>query len=322
MNLRFKFVSAVFVCVLFALSTLAAATPTPADLLSSGRVDDAVRSLNLRVQSNPSDAEAYHLLSRAYFHLKKWDQAISNGERAIELNPDQSNYYMWLGRAYGEKADDSSFITAAGLTKKIRANFEKAVELDGRNVPARTDLAEFYIEAPGFMGGGLDKAEVQAQQIAPLDAAKAHWVNARIAEKQKDTAAAEREYNAAIQVSPTSDYWLNLASFYRRQNRMNDMESAVAKAMSARMTQSNSLYDAATLLYRAGRNLPTAASYVRRYLSLPTQNEDAPAFEAHYMLGTILEKQGDKAGAANEYRASLSLANDYKPAQEALKKVS
>jgi len=229
---------------------------------------------------------------------------------------------MWLGRAYGEKADDSSFITAAGLTKKIRVNFERAVELDANNVAARTDLAEFYIEAPGFMGGGLDKAATQAQQISPLDPAKAHWVNARIAEKKKDPATAEREYFAAIKVSPTADYWLNLASFYRRQDRLNDMENAVVKAMSSDMQQSNSLYDAATLLNRAGRNLPGAASYVRKYLSLPTQNEEAPAFEAHYVLGTILEKEGDRNGAANEFRASLALAGDYKPAQEALKRIS
>jgi tetratricopeptide (TPR) repeat protein len=307
--------------VLFALSAMAAASPSATDLLSAGRVDEAVRSLNQQVQSNPGDAQAYHLLSRAYFHLKKWDQAISYGEKAVQLNPSNSNYYMWLARAYGEKADEANFLTAAGLAKKIRANFEKAVELDGNNVAARTDLAEFYIEAPGFMGGGSDKAADQAQKIAPLDAAKAHWVYARIAEKKKDAATAEREYLAAIKASPTADNWLSLASFYRRQDRLADMENAVNKAMASDMKQSNSLFDAATLLLRAGRNLPAAAGYVRKYLTLPTQNEDAPAFEAHYVLGEILEKEGERTAAADQYRASLAMAGDYKPAQDALKRI-
>jgi tetratricopeptide (TPR) repeat protein len=315
-------VLASFAAVLFALSAMAAASPSATELLSAGRVDDAVRSLNQQVQSNPGDAQAYHLLSRAYFHLKKWDQSISYGEKAVQLSPNQSSYYMWLGRAYGEKADEANFLTAAGLTKKIRANFEKAVELDGNNVAARTDLAEFYIEAPGFMGGGTDRAAEQAQKIAPLDAAKADWVYARIAEKKKDAATAEREYFAAIKAAPTADNWLSLASFYRRQNRLEDMENAVNKAVSSDMKQSNSLYDAATLLLRAGRNLPGAAGYVRKYLSLPTQNEEAPAFEAHYVLGEILEKQGDKTAAADQYRASLALAGDYKPAREALRRTS
>jgi tetratricopeptide (TPR) repeat protein len=301
----------------------AVAAPNPVDIFSTGRVDDAVRALNSRVQTNPTDAEAYNLLSRAYFHLKKWDDSIKYGEMAVQRNQNKSEYYMWLGRAYGEKADDSSFITAAGLAKKIRASFERAVELDPKNVPALTDLAEFEIEAPGFMGGGTDKAEIQARKLMQLEPAKAHWVYARIAEKKKDSAAAEQQYLEAIKVGAgDADYWLNLASFYRRQNRLNDMENAVNRAMSSNMAKSNSLYDAASLLYRAGRNLPGAAEYVRKYLTLSSINEEAPAFEAHYMLGAILEKEGDKVGAANEYRTSLSLAGDYKPAREALRKLS
>jgi TolA-binding protein len=124
----------------------------------------------------------------------------------------------------------------------------------------------------------------------------------------------------AIKADPDADYWLNLASFYRKHERYSDMDATVAKAINAPRRKSNSLYDAATLLYEAQRNLPTAANLVRASLtSGPT--EEAPAFEAHYMLGKILEKQGDRNGAATEYRASLSLASNYGPAQEGLKRV-
>ena len=290
------------------------------EMISTGSVDDAVRALNNRVQSAANDAEAYHMLARAYYHLKKWDQAIANGEKAVALNPNNSEYQLWLGRAYGEKADNSSFITAVVLAKKLRVSFEKSVQLDGRNIDARADLSEYYIEAPGFLGGGTDKAAAQAAAISQYDMARGHWVYARIAEKKKDYGTAEREYQAAIKADPDADYWLNLASFYRKHERYNDMDAAVLKAIAAPRRKSNSLYDAATLLYDAQRNLPTAANLVRTYLtSVPT--EEAPAFEAHYMLGKILEKQGDRNGAAVEYRASLSLASDYSPAQEALKRV-
>ena len=321
MKLKFQFVLTLTLCALIALSAQAAATPTPADLLSVGRLDDAVRTLSVRVQGNPGDAEAYHLLSRAYFHLRKWDEAVSYGERAVELNPNNSGYHMWLGRAYGEKAEASSFITAASLAKKIKLNFEKAVELDGRSVEARSDLAEFYVEAPGFMGGGVDKAAEQARQIAQFDPAQAHWVTARIAEKKKDPGAAENEYKAAILASQDADYWLNLASFYGRQNRLNEMEDAVNRAVAAPMKKSNSLYDAATLLFKSGRNLAGAAGLVQRYLNSGRVNEEAPSFEAHYMLGAIYEKLGNRDAALQEYRASLALAGDYKPAKEALIKI-
>ena len=51
---------------------------------------------------------------------------------------------------------------------------------------ARTDLAEFYLEAPGIVGGGQDKARAQADQVAKLNPAKAHWIQGRLAEKNKD----------------------------------------------------------------------------------------------------------------------------------------
>jgi len=305
---------------LSAVMNAAAMPVTVPEMISTGRVDDAVRSLNSRVQSAPNDAEAYHLLSRAYYHLKKWDQAISNGQKAAELNPNNSEYQLWLGRAYGEKADNSSFITAVALAKKLRVSFEKAVQLDGKNIDARADLSEYYIEAPGFLGGGLDKAAAQAAAISQYDKARGHWVYARIAEKRKDYGTAEREYQEAIKADGDADYWLNLASFYRKHERYSEMDAAVAKAMTAPRKKSNSLYDAASLLFEAQRNLPTAANLVRTYLtSVPT--EDAPAFEAHYFLGKILENEGDRNGAAIEYRASLSLASNYSPAQDGLKRV-
>lgn len=317
---RIKFLMGLVLALSVAVSAAAVPLTVP-DLFSAGRMDEAVRVLNGRAQAMPNDAETYHLLSRAYFHLKKWDQSIEYGEKAVQLDPHKSDYQLWLGRAYGEKADSSSFVTAAGLAKKIRLSFEKAVELDGTNVDARTDLAEFYVEAPGFMGGGTDKAAAQAQAIGQHDAARAHWVNAKIAEKKKDNGTAEREYQAAIRADPDADYWLNLASFYRRTGRYNDMDATVAKAIAATRKKTNALFDAATLLFQAQRNLPTAANLVRTYLTtVPT--EDAPAFEAHYVLGQILEKQGNKNGAAAEYRASLSLASNYSPAAEALKRVS
>jgi hypothetical protein len=39
------------------------------------------------------------------------------------------------------------------------------------------------------------------------------------------------------------------------------------------------------------------------------------------MLGELLEKQGDRQGAADEYRAALSLARTFKRAQEGLKRL-
>ena len=63
-------------------------------------------------------------------------------------------------------------MSAASLAGKVRNEFEAAVRLDPNNVDARSDLGEFYLEAPGIVGGGRDKAEAQTQALAALDPAK------------------------------------------------------------------------------------------------------------------------------------------------------
>src|SRR5207245_5019550 len=165
---------------------------------------------------------------RAYFAVEDWDRAIAACEKAVALAPGNSSYHLWLGRTYGEKADAASFFTAAGLAKKVRTEFERAVALDSNNVDARTDLAEFYLDAPGIVGGGQDKARAQAAALGSLSQAKAHYVNGRIAEKNKDRVAAEKEYRAAIEDSKgNANDWLNLALFYKHINQFENMEQAL-----------------------------------------------------------------------------------------------
>ena len=309
------------ILVFISLLLFAAALDSPRDLLAAGRVDDAITVLQGEISARPDNAESYNLLCRAYFSLGDWDHAISACQKAANLDPNNSRYHLWLGRAYGEKADHSSFWTAATLAKKVRGAFERAVALSPDSVDARTDLAEFYLEAPSIVGGGQDKARAQAGILARQNPAKAHWVNARIAEKNKDPVTAEREYRAELETSHNSaDSWLDLALFYRRARRFDKMEDAINHASTAEISRSDVLVDAAETLIRAERNFPMAMQLLRRYLTSSTV-EEAPAFKAHYLLGTLLEKQGNKQAAAQEYRASLALARNFGRAQEALNRL-
>ena len=218
---------------LFSAAALAAADDSAPALLAAGRADDAITTLHSKINASPNDAESYNLLCRVYFSMGDWDHGISACEKAVALDPGNSRYHMWLGRIYGEKADSANFISAASLAGKVRNEFEAAVRLDPNNVEARSDLGEFYLEAPGIVGGGRDKAEAQAQALAGLDASKADYLKGRIAEKKKDFAAAEREYRAAIEASHGSALtWFNLALFFRHQQRWEDMEDAIRHAVS------------------------------------------------------------------------------------------
>src|SRR5579859_2678416 len=193
--------TSLFVCVLFFLSAsvaLAGADESAPSLIASGHVDEALTVLRTHITQSPNDALAHNLMCRAYATLGDWDRGISACERAVSLAPDNSQYHLWLGRVYGEKADRSTWVTAAGLAKHVRSEFEAAVRLNPKNVDARTDLAEFYLEAPGIVGGGRDKAENQAETLLSLDPPMAYWVKARLAEKKGDVSTAEAEYKLAV----------------------------------------------------------------------------------------------------------------------------
>jgi len=313
-------VTVLALCSALLLSVCAIAA-TPHDLLNEGHVDELVAAMNARLNANPNDAEAANLMGRAYFQAERWDEAIAAHERAVSINASNSDYQMWLARAYGEKADASSFVTALDFARKFRSTMERAVQLNPNNIAARSDLAEFYAQAPGMVGGGKDKAAAQADAIARIDPANAAYIRSMIAEKDKNSAEAEAQLKNAI---PSAKHpgraWLNLASFYRRQKRADDAEATVRAAISA-SKDTGVLLDASELLVRIGRNFGTASEYLREYIGKGPHVEDAPLFHAHYVLGTILEKQGDKRAAADEYRAALALARDYGKAKAALKHV-
>ena len=249
----FRLVVVLVLSFVVALPALADPGQSITDIITSGQIELAIRLLNTRIQSSPNDAEAHHLMSKAYYHLNKWDQSIDYGERAVALAPNNSEYWMWLGRAYGEKADTSSFVAAYSLAKKVKASFEKSVELDGKNVAARTDLSEYYMEAPSVIGGGTDKALDQAKQISAVDPARAHWVYARLDEKKKDYGAAEGEYVQAIHASNNyGAYWLNLANLYRQTEHWPQMESAIQRGVSSSNKSNAVYYNAATIYDHAG----------------------------------------------------------------------
>lgn len=311
-----------FLMFFLCFGALSRADVNPQELITQGKADEARRALGVEIQQNPNNAQAYHLLCRLYYQLEQWDTALKMAEKSVALDPKNSAYHQWLGRAAGRKAENSNPFTAYGLARRVRAEFERAVALDGNNLSARADLAEYYMEAPGFLGGDKNKSRQQADAVARHDPALASYMRAQLEEKQGN-GQAEAAYKKAIAESGNqSRYWTELAYYYRRAGRTQDMEGAINQSLTASHQTSLPEYDGAYLLLRTERNLNAAAQMLRRYLAGDSLSEDGPAFHAHFMLGELLEKQGDRKGAAAEFRAALALASDYRAAQDALARVS
>jgi cytochrome c-type biogenesis protein CcmH/NrfG len=291
--------------------------PVNADL-AAGRADDAISRLNLSLSTKPGDAEAHNLLCRVYYQEKRWDDAIHQCDSAVQLAPLESSYHLWLGRAYGEKADAIHSIKAYGLAKKVHSEFERAVQLDSKNVDALSDLGEFYTAAPGIVGGGKKKAQAVVQALELLEPAQAHQLEGLLAEKDKNYRMAEAEFKAAVETSHQSpDAWMALASYYARRKQADQMLEALHAGIDADAKAAKphgpALVDGAGILSRSHQEPQLAAHLLSLYLASPNQSAEAPAFQVHAQLSHLLEQQGDQAGAQQQTEAAAALAHDYHP---------
>jgi Flp pilus assembly protein TadD len=265
-------------------ASLSAASPEYAAARKLYRTTDyrgAIRALD----SASKDGPAYLLLGQSYYMLGEYKKASETLEKAVAAEPRNSVYYNWLGRAFGRRAETSSPFTAPVYASKTREAFEKAVELDGGNKEALSDLFEYYLEAPGFLGGGSEKAAKVASAIARLDPVEGHYAQFRLAEKRKDFSAAERQLRRAAELAPRQvGRLIDLAKFLARQGRVRESDQAFDQARQVAPDAPRVLYEQADAYVRAGRNLDKARELLKQYLSAQLSPDDPPRRDAEKLL--------------------------------------
>lgn len=288
------------------------AAPVHQDL-QQGRADLALRQLDGFLAQHASDAQAHNLRCRVYYEEQLWDRAIDDCQAAVQLEPGNSRYHLWLGRAYGEKAAHiSSLMMGYRLARKVAAEFQQAVKLDPNNADALADLGEFDVSAPAMAGGGLNKANGILARLRGVSPSDALALQARMAEEKKDYAAAEADLKAAIAQSKNpANAWMDLAAFYRERGRLNDMVAAAENGAAVDHRHGASLVEGATDLAETGRDPQTAIRWLKDYLSSGAQSEDAPAFVVHAQLATLFENQGNQQAARQQLAEVHSLASGY-----------
>jgi tetratricopeptide (TPR) repeat protein len=253
-----------------------------------------------------------------------YDAAVDLLEKAVKQSPNSPEAHYYLGGAYGNKAQNSSMFGAARLASKAKEELERAVALNPKYVEARFGLVEFYIFAPGIMGGSFDKAFEQAKAIKALDPLMGHRAYSSIYTRQKKQDLAKKEYLDAVREQPNSP---KAHSWYGQYLANVEKNYTAAFAEFDTVLKLDPTYMAAW--YHIGRtaalanaSLARGEEALRKYLGhIPKENEPSLA-NAHYWLGAVYEKQGRKAEAKVSYQSALKLNPGLKPASDALKRVS
>ena len=234
------------------------------------------------------DAAEYHLIGMCYYMQGDPKKAGDFFEKAVDLRPGESDYHLWLGRAFGRRAETSSFLTAPGYAAKARDSFEKAVQLDPRNMEAISDLFEYYLEAPGFLGGGLDRASKLAAHMAEVNPAEGHWAQSRLAEKRKQDRTAEEQLRRAIDLAPRqAGRVVDLAKLLAKTGRYQESDEAFRRAESISPGAPKILFARASVYIETRRNLGLAKQLLRQYLDSPLTPDDPPRKEAERLLRQV-----------------------------------
>jgi tetratricopeptide (TPR) repeat protein len=251
------------------------------------KTDYAASAKTIEALKDKSGSER-NLLGRSYFMMGDYKKATESFELATQLEPRVSTHWHWLGRAYGRRAELSSFLTAPGYASKARQNFERAVALDARNIEALNDLFEYYLQAPGFLGGGLDKAQALIEKIAAVDPAERHWAMARVAEEKKDFNTAEAQLRRSMELAPRQiGRVVDLAKFVAKRGRTQESDAIFEQARKIEPNHPTYLWERANLLVEQKRNLPEARQLLQQYLSSKVKPDDDHRDEARKLLARI-----------------------------------
>ncbi|PWU12261.1 MAG: hypothetical protein C5B51_00810 [Terriglobia bacterium] len=234
------------------------------------------------------DGAVYELLGRNYFMTGDFKKATDALEKAVMLEPRNSDYVLWLGRAYGRRAETSNPFSSMSHASKARQYFERAAELNPRNIEALNDLLEYYLEAPGFLGGGFEKAKATVVRISQVDSAEGHWAQSKLDEKHKEIGSAEEHLRRALELSPNRvGRFIDLARFLAKQGRFQESEQNFARAEQIDPQSPKLMYARADVYIKYGRNLEAAKSLLQRYLAAEITPEDPPKSDARKLLRQI-----------------------------------
>ena len=224
-------------------------------------------------------------IGKNHFMLGEWKQATDSFEQALALAPTNAEYTLWLGRTYGRRAETSSWMTAGFHAAKTRQYLEKAVALSPHYNEALNDLFAYYLEAPGILGGGADKAEAIAQRIAERSPAEYHFAEAQLAEKRKDYLAAEQHLRQAIDLAPREvGRVIDLATFLARRSRMEESDAAFAQAEKLAPSDPRIAFAHAKTDIEHKRSLEEARRLLKKYLEANITPDDPPKQSAEKLL--------------------------------------
>lgn len=293
---------------LLACGAASAATNEFSPLLRTKKFAEAEKLAATRLAQNPASVEAIAARVEAILGAgapARIEEAVKLGEQCVAAHPQASACHLALGQALGTKALNNGIMSAMSYAGDIRDAFKKAVELDPRSAEARFSLLEYYIAAPGIVGGGKGKARDLAGQTAAIIPAAGQLMQAQLDIGEEQLARAEAAI-LAVQAGADEDIaekqsalLARIGHLHLREKRHADSERIFGLVQKRFPDSEHGWYGQGRLQQEQGRHREAIATYER---ALAT----ADLAPIHYRIAQAAQALGDKVRAAAEFNKALA----------------
>ncbi len=257
---------------------------------------------NLLKQNN-NNAEVHSVYGTVLRFARDFDNAEEHFEKAVELDDNNAEYHFLYGEICGLQAQHANIFRQMSYVSKIKNNFQKAAELKPTEIKYHDALLEFYLRAPGIVGGSVAKAKEEANAMFQILPIEGHIARARIAVYENNYQIAEEEYKKAIQENTKSAHAHHVYGYFlldqkRYDEAIKEFQSYVAIAPA----DANS-YDSLGEGYLANGDYDNALAQFKKSLEVDPQFE-----AAQFHLGLAYEKKNMKTEAIHAYQACISIS--------------
>ncbi|MCB0383576.1 MAG: tetratricopeptide repeat protein [Psychroserpens sp.] len=265
-------------------------------LLEDKKYNQAEETLEAYLIKTPNDVEGIELLGDAFGQQEKWDEAISEYEKLVEMKPNTANYHYKYGGALGMKALSVSKIRAVTFIGDVKSAFLKAAELDPKHINTRWALVELYMQLPGIIGGSKSKSLKYAEELEALSKVDGYLAKGYIYEYDNEPELAEEFYKKAIKIGGSMTCFDKLTNLYETQKQP---EKAIANIEEAQVRHKrNALhYQIGKVAAEYNLQLNKGEQCLQMYLKNYSAADGVPKAWAYYRLAQIQKHKGDKSEA-------------------------
>ena len=256
-------------------------------LQRAGRSEESAAAYRVALEKRPGSALLWARLAQPLRALGKSQEPLDAMQKSVQADPNDAEHWYNLALLQSNLGDKASAINS----------FRKSIDLDPEFAESRKDLGGVLAET-----GQMQEAETQFRGALSIRPAlpEAHAYLAFLLANRGDMAEAVSHFERAGDgASNQFNYGITLA----RMSRRAEARTHLARSLQADANQPFA-HEVLGGLLEADGKIPEAVSHYKDAIRL------RPDFgKAHLDLGAVLARQGDRAGAAAEFRAAQADAD-------------